>query len=773
MKVKIPRTSQQTIPFKEIYSNGIIKVTDTLYCLICSFSNVNYQMSRDEEKTLKFNQYCDVLNTLDPELKFQLYLNNKNIDKKELVEELIPDVERNDGLEEIHEAYKTIQNGFIDQSYSLTAKKENYLVVGIEKAGGFEDVERTLNKTFKDIQKQFKVLDSDVEKLETEEQLKLFYEFYNPEMAKDNGFMLPKDIYSRGVKIKDHIAPNSFKFKTTYAEMGAAYTRTLYIRDLPTLLKDSFISDILDNSFSLRVSIHIESKDPGDAMTFIQRKITSLETGMQERKKNNKKSGMDFIPYHLRTALKESENLLENLTSKDQKMFLVGIYINITANTLEELNDRTKTIQKDCRKHLVVCDVLTHQQEDALASVLPLANNKVGIKRILLTDSTAIFMPFSSQDIFHKGGFYYGRNQVTNSMVVFNRKLLKNSNGFILGIPGSGKSMKAKREIIDVLEKTDDDIIIIDPEREFFNLCKEYNGQNIRISASSKTHLNPMDLNEDYADDDDPIQLKSEFILSICETLKGSLTPTEKTIVDRCVKIAYKSFIENNWNQDFIPTFTDFYNIMLEQTEAESKDIALAIELYVKGSLNTFSDKSNVNLTNRFTVFDTKDLGKQLKKLGLLITLDTIWNRICINRGKGKYTWIVTDEFYLLFDDKEGEESYSANYYYELYKRARKWGGIPTGITQNIEDLLQSKKARTMLSNSQFLVLLDQSASDRAEIAKLLNLSYTQLGYVSNAKQGSGLLISGKDIIPIEDEYPMDNKIYQVITTKPGDDIKA
>lgn len=764
-KISIPKTAQQTIPFQELYENGLIKVTEELYCIVCNFQNINYLLAREDEQESKYKKYGELLNSLDPSIKFQLFLLNKSVDEDILIDNLIPKP-KNDGLENVHNDYNRVQMDFINKSYDQTAEKFNYFVLGYETKSKTENIEAILNKAFRDVSTGFKKLESDCKRLEPLDVLELFYNFYNPVKAKEDKFRLPADIYKRGAKIKDYIAPTSFRFKNTYCEMGVAFNRTFFVRDYPEVITDTFVNDILDSPNNISVSMHIDSKDPSQSTSYLKNKILTLESQAQQRKKNNKREGMDYIPYDLKNSIVETNELLDGLTKRNQKMFLFSLYINVSTESLEELEDISKTINRVARKHLVTIDILSHRQEHGLASILPLAYNKIGIKRPLLTDSTAIFIPFSAQTMFNHGGFYYGLNSITNSMVVVNRKTLKNPNGFVLGIPGSGKSFKSKREIIDAIELTDDDVIIIDPEREFDRLCYLYKGENIKISPSSKNYLNPLDISVDYGGDDDPIQAKSDFILSIAETLKGSLTPADKTLIDRCVKLSYKKLLEHNWDKQYMPTLETFYNILKDQKEDQVKDLILAFEMYVEGSYNTFSKPSNVTLKNRLTVFDTKDLGKQLKKLGLLVTLDTVWNIISQNKEAGKNTWLFTDEFYLFFDDTDEATSYSSDYYFEVYKRARKYGGLVTGITQNVEDLLHSPKARTMLANSQFLILLDTAPTDRMELLKILNLSETQEAYITNAEVGCGLLICGKNVIPIEDEYPKDNILYKTITTK-------
>jgi type IV secretory pathway VirB4 component len=898
---QIPNSAQRTIPFKNIFDNGMIQVEEDYFAMILSFSNINYTLAREDDQKVIFAEYCKFLNSLETDLNFQLFLQNINIDQDEITEALTPKAKINDPeVKELQDEYFKIIQGVIKESKNKTAQKKLYMVFGTRQADP-EKAESELHKFVPEIKAHFKKIDSEVEPLTAMQVIELFHDFYNPHKA--NFFVEPEEMIKKGMSLKDVICPASFKFEQTYSYMGNLVSQTLFVRDYPNILNDNFITELLDNPFNLQVSMHIDSSDSADAVKYLKRKITSLEGNRIEYQKKNAREGTGYIPYELQTSLKEVTDLLDSIVKSDKKLFFVSLYINIIADNLEQLQARTDTVLRVCRKNLINADILTHQQEDGLVSILPICKNKVKGKRSLLTDVLAVLMPFSSQEIFHKNGFYYGRNTVSGSMIVYNRKNLQNASGFLLGVPGclmgdtkikiadgatvtmqhlaenmtdkefyvysydiknkkvvkakarhprvtkhvkellavhlsngeivkctpdhnflkidgeyieaqymlpgdnlmpenkvvkvenislespvdvydievdeyenflldagifvhnSGKSFTAKEEIMSVYFNTDDDIIIIDPENEYSGLCNSLKGEVINISSASENFINPMDLSEDYADDDNPINLKSEFILSLVESIKGKLTAAEKTIIDRCVKLVYADYVNSNFDRSKLPCLKDFYDILCEQTESQAKDILLALEMYIKGSLNLFSHQTNIELNNRLTVFNTKDLGKQLKGLGMLITLDCIWNRVCQNRGKNKHTWIYTDEFYILFDNE-----YSAQFYYELYKRARKWGGIPTGITQNVEDLLRSETARTMLSNSQFLLLLNQSASDRQEFSKLLKVSDVQLNYVTNADTGSGLLISGKNVIPFKKKFPKDSRLYKVLTTKIGED---
>lgn len=762
-KYLIPNTSQKTIPFQDILNNGMIEVDIGYYAMIFKVSNINYILSREDDRRAIYEHYCKFLNSLDTNMKFQIYLHNMAIDGKELAESLMPRVHDNSHMDMLKEEYYDILLSAIEKSKDKTSQKAIYFVFGIEEVNPVK-ADMELSKLLPDLKSHYKKVGSDVELLTVEEVIEFFYGFYNGGNV-DLG-LSPIDMIKKGVSLKDAICPVSFRFEPKHYYVGDKVGRAIFIRELPNILTDGFLYEIQDNPFSLQTSIQMEAVETADAIGFLKKKSTALNSNKIERiQKSAKTTGSTqaaFIPFDLQAAIDETNETMKSLVESDKKMFFTTIIINITASNLDELDRITDIILRICRKHVVKADVLTQQQEDGLCSVLPIAKNKIKAKRGMLTDGVGILMPFSSQEVFHKEGFYYGANTASGGMVVFNRKMLQNASGFILGMPGSGKSFSAKQEIVSALFYTNDDIIIIDPEGEYTPLVKALGGTVINISSSSPHRINPMDMNIFYADDDNPLNLKSEFILSMIEIIKGSaLLPAEKTIVDRCVKKIYKDYIINEYNEEYLPSLNDLYKELLEQHEKEAQDIALMLEIYTEGSLNMFADKTNIRMNNRLTVFNTRDLGKQLKGLGLLIVLDCIWNRVCQNRDKGKYTWIYTDEIYLLFANE-----YSAQFYYELYKRARKWGGVPTGITQNVEDLLRSDTARTMLSNSQFLLLLNQSSSDKQELQNLLQISDVQLSYITNADSGNGLLVSGKTIIPITNKFPKKTRLYKVMTTK-------
>lgn len=767
-RVRVPRTVQQSIPYLRVLDNGLFEVRKGLYSKTIRFQDVNYQTARQDDQEDIFVKYGAFLNYYSPSTQLQITIFNRTMDKSKLESNVLIK-SRKDGLDEFRNEYNGMLKAKIMEGRNDIIK-EKYLTFSIPAKNESEAASSVISLENEAVN-NFRSMGSHTQVLSTKERLELLHDFYRPGHEGEFNIDL-STIRKQGITTKDVIAPDSFEFKRNYFRMGEKLGRAMFVSKLPTFLTDKFISELADFSFNMMTTISIRSVAPDEALKRVKRQITGMEQDKIEQQKKASKAGYDpeMINHELRLSLREAEELLDDLQSKNQKMFMANIIIVHLADTIEELDRNTDSINSAARKHLCQTAILNYQQEDALASALPLGSQRLKITRTLTTESTAIFMPFTSQELIQKDGMYYGINAVSRNLIMMNRINLKNANGFILGTPGSGKSFSAKREMINVLLNTLDDVIIIDPEREYTPLVENFGGEIVQISASSKNNLNPLDMNMNYSDEDDPLLLKSEFILSLCECIIGGstgLTAKERTIIDRCVKKTYTEYLQD-FDINKMPTLLDFQHRLEEQPEEEARSIALEFELYTKGSLSTFAKKTNINVNNRLVAFDIKDLGKQLKTMGMLIVLDTIWNRITQNRLAGKKTWLYIDEIYLLFAN-----DYSANFLFELYKRARKWGGIPTGITQNVEDLLSSELARRMLSNSDFIMMLNQAPMDRAELAKLLSLSDTQVGYVTNSEPGHGLLFAGNSIIPFKDEFPRNTKLYQMMTTKPDELKKA
>ena len=503
------------------------------------------------------------------------------------------------------------------------------------------------------------------------------------------------------------------------------------------------------------------------------RKVENIRLGVEtnianfQRKQNANNNFSAVIPYDLEQQREESKEFLDDLTTRDQRMFICVITLVHTANSLEELNKDTESLQTTARKHLCQLSILNYQQLEGLNTALTFGVNNIKATRTLTTESLGVFIPFRVQEINHENGIYYGQNVISKNMIIADRRQLLNGNSFILGVSGSGKSFTAKNEIVSIaLRDPNADILIIDPEREYPKLVESLGGQNIVISATSNNHINAMDINSEYGDGANPVILKSEFILSLCEHLMGgqSLGAKEKSIIDRCTAKVYRVYQQGNY-QGVPPTLQDFREELLKQPEEEAKQIALAIELFTNGSLNTFAKNTNVDINRRIVNYDILDLGKQLMPIGMLVVLDSILNRITANRAKGRNTYIFIDEIYLLF-----QYEYSANFLFTLWKRVRKYGAYATGITQNVDDLLQSHTARTMLANSEFIVMLNQAATDRVELAKLLNISEPQMSYITNVGVGQGLLKVGSNLVPFINRFPKNTTLYKLMTTKVGED---
>lgn len=760
-KVRIPKTTQQSIPYSFAFEDGILHHGKNRYSKSFQFKDINYQVAKQEDQEEVFAKYCDFLNFFDNSIDLQITITNKNFNKEDFEEKLVIK-HRDDDLGPFRSEYNSMLKKKIVGGKN-EIKKDKFITVSTE-AGSIDEARNIFLRIESETHNVFKRMGSEIKGLDLIQRLELIHDIYC--MGQEGHFRYdPVEHRRKGLITKDLVAPDSFTFKRDHMIIGDKYARAIYIKDLPTFLNDKFLSDISDFSFNLLLTMNIKSVDSVKALRIVKKQITGMEANKIEYQKRSLKNGYleAFIPHELKHSLDEAKELLDDLINKNQKMFLTNVLIVHFADSLDALNKDDRDITNIANKFLCQIGTLHYQQEDALNSVIPYGLNLIKASRTLTTESTAIFMPFTNQELFQENGMYYGLNAVSRNLIMFNRLSLKNPNGFILGTPGSGKSFAAKREMVNVLMNTDDDVIIIDPEREYTRLVNNFKGEVIHISAGSKNYINPLDMTMDYADEDDPLLLKSDFILSLCEVIVGGrygLTPREKSIIDRCLKLTYHDYLQT-FDPDDVPTLYDFYEVLKSQDDDEAIHIATALELYVKGNLSVFSNKTNININNRFVCFDIKDLGKQLKTMGMLIVLDQVWNRITLNRSKGKRTWIYLDEIYLLFANE-----YSANFLFELYKRARKWGGVPTGITQNVEDLLKSELARRMLSNSDFLMMLNQAPSDRNELADLLNISETQLSYVTNSDSGQGLLFVGNAIVPFKDEFPRNTQLYKMMTTK-------
>ena len=896
------KSAQDSIPYERMWPDGICRVADGHYTKTIQFQDINYQLSQNEDKAAIFEGWCDFLNYFDSSIQFQLSFLNLAASEETFARAInIP--LQGDDFDSIRVEYMTmLQNQLAKGNNGLI--KTKYLTFGVD-ADSLKAAKPRLERIETDILNNFKRVGVAAESLNGKARLAQLHGIFH--MDEQVPFRFEWEwLAPSGLSTKDFIAPSSFEFRTgKQFRMGKKYGAVSFLQILAPELNDRMLADFLDMESSLIVSLHIQSVDQIKAIKTVKRKITDLDKSKIEEQKKAVRAGydMDIIPSDLATYGAEAKKLLQDLQSRNERMFLVTFLVLNTADNPRQLGNNVFQASSIAQKYNCQLTRLDFQQEEGLMSALPLGLNQIEIQRGLTTSSTAIFVPFTTQELFQNGkeALYYGINALSNNLIMVDRKLLKNPNGLILGTPGcfdgetrilladgstptfaelveagiteamvkaydydtgeivdaraidiriekyvdelkvieledgtrlcctdthlimdadgqfieankitdgqrlsgghvavrvafqrlpekvpvydltvpkygnfllanglivhnSGKSFSAKREIANCFLLTNDDIIICDPEAEYAPLVERLHGQVIKISPTSSNYINPMDLNLDYSDDESPLSLKSDFILSLCELIVGGkegLQPVQKTIIDRCVRLVYQTYL-NDPRPENMPILEDLYNLLRAQEEKEAQYIATALEIYVTGSLNVFNHQSNVDINNRIVCYDIKELGKQLKKIGMLVVQDQVWNRVTINRAAHKSTRYYIDEMHLLLKEEQ-----TAAYTVEIWKRFRKWGGIPTGITQNVKDLLSSREVENIFENSDFVYMLNQAGGDRQILAKQLGISPHQLSYVTHSSEGEGLLFYGSTILPFVDHFPKNTELYRIMTTKP------
>ncbi len=760
---KIPVTAQQSIRFQQMYKDGICRTDDNHYTKTIQFFDINYQLAQNEDKTAIFDSYCEFLNYFDCSINVQLSFLNQLTDLEEF-EKMIELAPQGDGFDDIRSEYsEMLKNQLAKGNNGLVRTK--FITFGIE-SENLREAKSKLERIEADIISNFKTMGVLAQPLNGAERLAILHRCFNPdgrEKFRLSWNLLPQS----GLSVKDFIAPSSFDFsKGNSFRMSDKTGAVSFIQIMASEMSDKMLADFLNVDHSITLSIHFQSIDQNKAIKTVKRKITDLDKMKMEEQKKAFRNGydIDIMPSDINTFGKDAKALLNDLQNRNERLFMVTILIMNTADTKRKLDNIIFQEQGIAQKYNCQLKRLDYQQEDGIMACVPIGINDIEIKRGLTTSSTAIFVPFTTQELFQDGeALYYGLNALSNNMILCDRKQLKNPNGIVLGTPGTGKSFSAKREIANAFLTTKDDIIICDPEAEYFPLVNRLNGQVIRISPNSTQYINPLDINLNYSEDENPLALKSDFVLSMCELIvggKNGLEPIEKAIIDRCVRLVYREYLANPETAE-MPVLQDLYNLILSQPEPEAIRIATALEMYVTGSLNIFNHRTNVDMNNRLICFDIKELGKQLKKLGMLVVQDCVWNRVTVNRAEHKSTRYYIDEFHLLLKEEQ-----TAAYSVEIWKRFRKWGGIPTGLTQNVKDLLSSREVENIFENSDFIYMLNQAAGDRQILAKHLNISPHQLSYVTNSGPGEGLIFYGNVIIPFVDKFPKDTMLYKIMTTR-------
>ena len=759
---KVPNSVQQTIPIKRLWPDGTFQVGNK-FSRTFRFTDINYSVASRDAKLAMFLQYCDLLNALEIGSTTKITINNRRMTKGSFAQNLLK--HKDDGLDVYRDEYNSMiidaairGNGII---------QDKYITVSVIK-NTYEEAKTFFNRVYAELSSRFAAMSSRLSELDVSERMRIFHDFFRMGEEEIYHFEL-QDLMRRGHPFQDSICPDSMTIKNDYIKLGKKYARVLYIREFPSYMKDTMVSELCDINRNLMLSIDIIPVPTDEAVKEVETKLLGTETNITnwQRKQNQNNNFSAVVPYDLEQQRKESKEFLDDLTTRDQRMMFVTVTLIHMADSKKQLDADTEALLSVGRKHICTFDVLKYQQLDGLNTVLPYGLRKIDALRTLTTESTAVLMPFQAQEINHKDGIYCGQNVISKNLLFVNREEMLNGNGFVLGVSGSGKSFFGKGIIVPLVLRRDCDVIIIDPEREYGTLVRMLGGEVINIAADSRNHINAMDMESEYADSENPVLLKSEFILSLCEQLVGSgkLSAKEKSLIDRCTQLVYRSYMKRGCTGK-VPTLKDFHKVLLDQPEPEAKDVALAIELFTDGSLDTFAKPTNVNTDSSLICYDIRDLGKALKTVGMLVVLDSIYNRIVRNKKKGRPTYVFIDEIYLLFANE-----YSSNFLFEQWKRARKHRACYTGISQNIEDLLQSHTARTMLANSEFITLLNQAATDRIELSKLLGISETQLSFVTNAEAGRGLLKCAGNIVPFENRFPKDTKLYKVMTTKPKEAI--
>lgn len=758
-KFAIPSSVQQAIPIQAIWQDGIFQVGRNKFSKTFKFTDINYAVAGREDKETMFLEYSELLNSFDSGAITKITINNRRLNKQDFEKTILIPM-REDGLDLYRKEYNDILLEKATGSNSII--QEKYVTVSVFKKN-IEEARNYFTRVGTELVSHFAHLGSKCVEMNAEDKLRALHDFYRT--GEETGFHFDlSETMKKGHSFKDFICPDSLEYEKDHFKMGTRFGRVLFLREYASYIKDSMIAELTDINRNLMMSIDVIPIPTDEAVREVENRLLGVETNITnwQRRQNANNNFSAVVPYDMEQQRRESKEFLNDLTSRDQRMMFATVTLVHTADSLEQLDEDTEILLTAARKHLCQFAVLKYQQMDGLNTALPIGHRKINSLRTLTTESLAVLMPFRVQEIMDEGGIYCGENAISHNLIMCNKAKLLNPNSFLLGVPGSGKSFAAKMLIVFLALATGDDILICDPEREYASLIEAMGGEVIRIAAGSKDHINAMDMVDGYGDGRNPVIDKSEFVLSLFEQLDSKgISAKEKSIIDRCTDAVYEDY-KNGGN---VPTLCTLREKLLEQPEKEAQDLALSLELFTSGSLDAFAHESNVDVNNRMIVYDIMDLGKQLKTMGLLVITDAMLNRVTENWKKGKRTHIFLDEFHVVF-----ENEYSGAFFNSAWRRFRKRNAFPNAITQNVEYLLDSVLASSMLSNSEYIVMLNQADSDRQKLAELLNISNEQMSYITNADAGCGLIKYGSSLVPFINKFPKNTRLYKLMTTKPGED---
>ena len=758
-KFAIPSSVQQAIPIQAIWQDGIFQVGRNKFSKTFKFTDINYAVAGREDKETMFLEYSELLNSFDSGAITKITINNRRLNKQDFEKTILIPM-REDGLDLYRKEYNDILLEKATGSNSII--QEKYVTVSVFKKN-IEEARNYFTRVGTELVSHFAHLGSKCVEMNAEDKLRSLHDFYRT--GEETGFHFDlSETMKKGHSFKDFICPDSLEYEKDHFKMGTRFGRVLFLREYASYIKDSMIAELTDINRNLMMSIDVIPIPTDEAVREVENRLLGVETNITnwQRRQNANNNFSAVVPYDMEQQRRESKEFLNDLTSRDQRMMFATVTLVHTADSLERLDEDTEILLTAARKHLCQFAVLKYQQMDGLNTALPIGHRKFNSLRTLTTESLAVLMPFRVQEIMDEGGIYCGENAISHNLIMCNKAKLLNPNSFLLGVPGSGKSFAAKMLIVFLALATGDDILICDPEREYASLIEAMGGEVIRIAAGSKDHINAMDMVDGYGDGRNPVIDKSEFVLSLFEQLDSKgISAKEKSIIDRCTDAVYEDYK----NGGSVPTLCTLREKLLEQSEREAQDLALSLELFTSGSLDAFAHESNVDVNNRMIVYDIMDLGKQLKTMGLLVITDAMLNRVTENWKKGKRTHIFLDEFHVVF-----ENEYSGAFFNSAWRRFRKRNAFPNAITQNVEYLLDSVLASSMLSNSEYIVMLNQAASDRQKLAELLNISNEQMSYITNADAGCGLIKYGSSLVPFINKFPKNTRLYKLMTTKPGED---